>query len=196
MAVVALLMNSESVEGAKLKQRNGYYLEDTSLLQESESMQRNHNYYKKARAEEMLAQQNAFVNDIYEPDVQAAQAFDEVDNMVGDFQSQNNDQSMLETEADEMNEKKHHHSHKQTVVESENQKKLEKIETADEKKEKAQKMLTKAMFAQSNVKLMNHQKKHFTHFESLSERKHEKKRALKEEAEAAKDESRAQIALS
>ena len=57
-------------------------------------------------------------------------------------------------------------------------------------------MLTKAMFAQSNVKLQNHKKKQFTHFENLSERKHEKKRALKEEAEAAKDESRAQIALS
>ena len=55
MAVVALLLNSESVEATKLKQRNGYYLEDTSLLQESESMERQHNYYKKARAEEMLA---------------------------------------------------------------------------------------------------------------------------------------------
>ena len=85
MAVVALLLNSESVEATKLKQRNGYYPEDTSLLQESESMERNHDYYKKARAEEMLAQQNAFVNDIYEPDVQATQAFNEVDNMVGDF---------------------------------------------------------------------------------------------------------------
>ena len=57
-------------------------------------------------------------------------------------------------------------------------------------------MLTKAMFAQSNVRLQNHHKKHFTHYENLAERKQEKKRALKEEAEAAKDESRAQIALS
>ena len=56
-------------------------------------------------------------------------------------------------------------------------------------------MLTKAMFAQQKVKLMNHKKKHFTHYASLAQRKEEKKRALKEEADGAKDESRAQIAL-
>lgn len=35
----------------------------------------------------------------------------------------------------------------------------------------------------------------YKHFETQTERKTEKKRALKEEAEAAKEESRAQIAL-
>jgi hypothetical protein len=48
MAVVALLLNSESVEATKLKQKNGYFLEDSSLVQESD---RNHNYYKTARAD-------------------------------------------------------------------------------------------------------------------------------------------------
>lgn len=89
MAVAALLLNSNSVEGAKLKQKNGYLLDDTSLVQESQNIERNHNYYKQARAEELFAQEQAFVNDIYEPDVNAVQAFNEVDNMVNDFTSQN-----------------------------------------------------------------------------------------------------------
>jgi len=37
--------------------------------------------------------------------------------------------------------------------------------------------------------------KSYKHFENQGQRKGEKKRALKEEAEAAKEESRAQIAL-
>lgn len=46
MAVAALLLNSNSVEGAKLKQKNGYLMDDTSLVQESSKIERNHNYYK------------------------------------------------------------------------------------------------------------------------------------------------------
>lgn len=84
MAVVALLLNSESVEATKLKQKNGYFLEDSSLVQESD---RNHNYYKTARADQMLAQESEMVNDIYEPEVTEAETFGDVDNMVSDFTS-------------------------------------------------------------------------------------------------------------
>jgi len=38
---------------------------------------------------------------------------------------------------------------------------------------------------------MHHEELHFKHYESNQERKHEKKRALKGEAEAGKDENRA-----
>lgn len=92
MAVAALLLNSNSVEGAKLKQKNGYLMDDTSLVQ----INKNHDYYKKARAEELYAQEQSFVNDIYEPDIKAVQAFNEVDNMVNDFTSQQNDESMVD----------------------------------------------------------------------------------------------------
>ena len=43
MAVIALLFNSSSVQGAKLRQRNGYMIpEDDTLLE----LERQHHYYK------------------------------------------------------------------------------------------------------------------------------------------------------
>jgi len=70
----------------------GYDLDDFSLVQESEM--REHHYYSNAKAQEFGAEENELIGGVYEPDVTAASAFNEVDNMVDEFAYPNGIQSL------------------------------------------------------------------------------------------------------
>ena len=60
MAVVAVLLNSQTVEGTKLTQRNGYQIpEDSTLLE----LERQHNYYKQYTSDQSYGQVSEDINE-------------------------------------------------------------------------------------------------------------------------------------